>query len=95
MFTSGVRTAGRRDKPDAPKVQIRAQLKVFDRKTKRAEVDSGGVDATRYLRAGNPVVPLGLRLPLNTLTPGGYRLELLVIDSAGKNATRSTEFDVQ
>jgi len=42
------------------------------------------------------VVPLGLKLPLETLAPGAYRVEVRAMDSVGnKAAPRSADFDVQ
>jgi VWFA-related protein len=44
----------------------------------------------------NPVIPLGLRLPVAHLDPGSYRLELRALDSAGNSSTtRSTNFVVE
>jgi hypothetical protein len=46
--------------------------------------------------AGNPVVPLGLKLPVASLAPGAYRLDLRAVDSAGNSSkTRSTDFEVE
>jgi VWFA-related protein len=44
----------------------------------------------------NPVVPLGLKLPVAQLDPGSYRLDLRALDSAGNTSTtRSTNFVVE
>jgi hypothetical protein len=50
-----------------------------------------------YVRKGspNPVVPIGLRIPLTGLVAGAYRLELTAFDSLGKSVTRSVDFDVE
>ena len=74
-----------------PHVQM--QLKIVDSKTGVAKVDASG--AVPEVKAGSPVVPLGLKLPLENLAPGAYRLEVRATDSAG-NATglRSMAFEV-
>jgi hypothetical protein len=48
------------------------------------------------MQKGNPVIPLGLKLPVNTLDPGSYRVELTALDSAGnKSQPRSADFEVE
>jgi len=70
------------------------QVRVIDRTTGAQRVDASG--AVPETKASNQVVPLGLKIPLETLPPGSYRLELKAMDSAG-NATppRSTDFEVE
>jgi hypothetical protein len=75
-----------------PSLQV--QLKVLDRKGGPPKVDSGGVDVNNFIRKGNAVVPIGLKLPVNGLAPGAYRLEMTAMDSAGRTMVRSTDFDV-
>ncbi|MFI5117904.1 MAG: VWA domain-containing protein [Terriglobales bacterium] len=78
--------------PNPPKLAI--QVKVIDRNTGTAKVDASG--AAPEVKAGNPVVALGLRLPLETLPPGAYRLELRATDSRGNAApARSADFQVE
>jgi len=75
--------------------QLAVQLKVSDRKDGQLKIDSGLVPMQAYVRKGNPVVPVGLRLPLTGLAAGAYRLELTGLDSLGKSMTRSVDFDVE
>ena len=50
----------------------------------------------KAIRAGNPVIPVGLKLPLDTLAPGSYRAELKAVDSAGNaSPVRSADFEVE
>jgi VWFA-related protein len=45
---------------------------------------------------GVPVIPMGLKLPVATLAPGSYRVELRAMDSAGGTSkTRSVDFEVE
>jgi VWFA-related protein len=75
-----------------PKVGI--QMAVIDRKTGEKKLESGGGAADA--KPGNALVPLGLRLPVDTLPPGSYRLELKAVDSAGNvSQTRTADFEVQ
>jgi len=80
---------------DYPMVAL--QLKVVDRKTGQALEDTGFMSLATLIRPGNPVIPIGIGLPLNKLTAGGqYRAELQARDSAGRRTSlRTTEFDVE
>jgi len=46
-------------------------------------------------KAGDPVIPLGLKLPVATLDPGPYRVQLRAMDSAGNSKTREADFEVE
>jgi hypothetical protein len=48
-----------------------------------------------FIRAGNPVIAVGLKLPVAALAAGSYRAELTALDSAGKSVVRSTDFEVE
>jgi len=74
--------------------KIGAQLRVLDRASGAEKLDSGGVEVSNFIRPGSPVVPIGLKLPISTLTPGAYRLEMKAVDSAGKSMMRSADFDI-
>ena len=78
--------------PDPPKVGV--QMTVVDRKTGEKKLETGGAAADT--KAGSPLVPVGLKLPVGELPPGSYRLELKGVDSAG-NVTplRTADFEVQ
>jgi hypothetical protein len=75
--------------------QLAIQLKVSDRKGGQLKIDSGIVPMDAYVRKGNPMVPVGLKVPINGLVAGAYRLELTALDSLGKSVTRSVDFDVE
>ena len=66
-----------------------------DRKGGQLKIDSGLVPVDAYVRKGNPVVPIGLKIPLTGLVAGAYHLELTALDSLGKSVTRSVDFEVQ
>ncbi len=78
--------------PNPPKVGVK--MTVVDRKTGEKKIDSGGMAADA--KAGSPLVPLGLKLPVADLAPGSYRLELKAVDSAGNvSQPRTADFEVQ
>ena len=79
--------------PNPPKVAV--ELKVVDSKTGQAPIDYGFTKTESLIQRGNPVVPLGLKIPIDKLAPGSYRLELHAVDSAGNSSpTRSSAFVV-
>ena len=78
--------------PNPPKVGVK--MAIVDRKTGEKKIDSGGLAADA--KAGSPLVPLGLQLPVAELPAGSYRLELKAVDSAGNvSQPRTTDFEVQ
>jgi hypothetical protein len=49
-----------------------------------------------YVQKGNPVIPIALKIPVDTLPPGEYRIELQSGDAGGalsnvRKATFQTE----
>ena len=47
-------------------------------------------------KAGDPVIPLGLKLPVASLDPGSYRVKLRAVDSVGNSSkTRIADFEVE
>ncbi len=78
--------------PSPPKIAI--QLKIVERKSgqEKFKVSDNIPDS----KGGNPVVPLGLQLPVSKLDPGSYRMELQAADSAGNNSKiRTADFEVE
>lgn len=77
-----------------PKVGV--SLKIIDRKSGQQKLDTGYINMQQFVHAGNAVVPIVLRLPLDTLGPGDYRAEVSAVDSAGNEAPlRTAEFSVE
>ncbi len=80
--------------PKPPKIGL--EIKIIDRKTGEMKVDAGVTDTSGSVKAGNPVVPLGLKLPTDRLPPGSYRVDLVAIDSAGNHTkTSSADFELE
>ena len=78
--------------PNPPKIGVK--VAVVDRKTGEKKIETGGEAADA--KAGSPLVPVGLILPVAQLPPGSYRLELTGVDSAGNTTpARTADFEVQ
>jgi hypothetical protein len=80
--------------PNPPKLGL--ELKVVDRKTGAQKIDAGFTNTAPSISAGNPLVPLGMKLPVSSLPAGSYRVEVTALDSAG-NSTKpsSADFEVE
>jgi 3D (Asp-Asp-Asp) domain-containing protein len=44
---------------------------------------------------GNPVIPLGLKMPVANLPPGVYQLEMTAEDTGGKLVKRTADFEMK
>jgi hypothetical protein len=71
------------------------QLRLLDRKTQEAKQDSGLIAVNNQIRAGNPVIPIGLKLPFDKLSPGAYRVEVTAKDALNNSKTRVADFDIE
>ena len=80
--------------PNPPKLGL--EMRVMDRKTGEKKWDVTIPDLTPSIQSGNPVIPLGLKLPLTSITAGSYRVELRGLDSQGRTTSfRSADFEVE
>jgi hypothetical protein len=53
-------------------------------------------DTKDLIKPGNPLVPYAVKLPLDKLPPGTYRVDLRAEDSAGNTTNfRVVEFEVE
>jgi VWFA-related protein len=82
--------------PDQPNpFGIGMGLRILDAKTGEQKLDTGVLRVNVPMKTGNPVVPLALKVPLESLAPGSYTLELEVGDTAGKTSKRTTAIEVE
>ena len=78
--------------PSPPEVAY--EIIIVDRKSGQEKYHIG--DRTPKGKAGDPVIPLGLKLPLASLGPGSYHVTLRAIDSVGNYSKgRSADFEVE
>jgi hypothetical protein len=75
---------------------VGCQYKVIDQKTGKQVLSTGAFSVTSYVLKGNPVVPVALKVPVDTFPPGEYRIELQSGDAGGalskvRTATFQTE----
>jgi len=79
---------------DANPPEVAYELIVQERKSGQEKFHVG--DKTPKGKAGDPVIPLGLKLPVASLAPGSYRVQLRAVDSVGHTSkTRTADFEVE
>jgi VWFA-related protein len=82
--------------PDPGKeTAIAIQMRVLDRATGDEKADSGPLRVELPEKGGNPVIPLGQKMPVASLGPGAYVLELTAADTSGKQVARRLPFDLE
>jgi preprotein translocase subunit SecB len=50
---------------------------------------------TNFVRKGNPTVPIALKVPIDKLEAGTYKLEVTTLDSANKSAKKTASITVE
>ncbi len=70
--------------------EMAVEFRIVEQKKGEKKLDVGVIVNSDLIRRGNPVVPIGLKLPLATLPAGSYRVELKAEDNVG----HSTDFQV-
>ena len=79
------------EEPNPPHVDL--QYTIVDTKTGQAKINVGIPKVQEA--AGHAVLPLGLKVPVDKLDVGSYRLELRALDSVGnKSPVRAADFVV-
>jgi hypothetical protein len=68
---------------------------IYERASNKEVMFSGLAPADDFIHKGNPVIPGGLKVKVNDLTPGSYRLVVQAVDSANNHAPdRIVDFDI-
>ncbi len=76
--------------------QVGIEMKVYERKSGQSKFDTGLQNAQSFVKKGNPVIAIGMKLPVNTLDPGSYRVAMQAVDSQGnRSKPRSADFEVE
>ena len=76
-----------------PTLQFR--IRVVDQKTGEIKNDSE-VMSVSLAKWVDPVLPVGWKIPIDKLTPGAYRLEVIALDTKGETPlVRTTNFEIE
>jgi len=69
---------------------------IIDRKTNQPVYSSNTMLINDFIQPGNPLVPVGFKLPIDQLQAGDYRFEIKGRDGVGNVSTvRSADFSIQ
>ncbi|MFY9688673.1 MAG: VWA domain-containing protein [Candidatus Acidiferrales bacterium] len=78
---------------DANPPAIRIAFRVVDLKTGKQVFQAQNIDPAASIQKGNPVVSVGLKVPVSDIPPGNYRLDLQAYDTTGSmTKIRTVEF---
>jgi VWFA-related protein len=76
--------------------KVTLKLNITDQKTGKSELEAGIPETQSSVVPGNPVIPMGVPLPIDHLTPGTYVVQLVASDSAGNTSVaRKAVFTVE
>jgi hypothetical protein len=68
---------------------------IFERESNKKLFFTDVQRADDFVQKGNSVIPIGLKVKVNDLKPGAYRLVMQAVDSAKNNApSRMVDFDI-
>lgn len=74
---------------------VAAGYTILERATNNKIFSTGAVRCEDFIHKGNPVIPIGLKVKVDDLKPGAYRLVMQAVDSAKNNApNRMVDFDI-
>ena len=77
-----------------PLSPLTIEIRLLDAKSGEAKSDSGPMDISKLAKAGNPVVPVAFRLPVEMLNPGSYLAEFRAGDPTHRVVARKIPFEV-
>jgi hypothetical protein len=68
---------------------------IFERASNNKVFSTGAVHADNFIQKGNPVIAVGLKVKVDDLKPGSYRLMMQAVDSLQHHAPdRLVDFDI-
>jgi len=80
--------------PKAPPV-VAFELRILDAKTGDQKFDTGLMRVDLPTQAGSPTIPLGAKIPVDSLASGAYKVEVKAMDNAGKEYKRTTDIQLE
>ncbi len=75
--------------------QLAASYTIMERSSGTTIFTTGAAALGGFIQKGSPKVPVAMSVPVKDLAPGGYRLVMTAVDSAGHHAqNRVIDFDI-
>jgi len=74
---------------------VATAYRIFERATNKQVFFTNIIRADEFIQKGNPVIPVGMKVKVDDLKPGSYRLVMQAVDAANNHAPdRSVDFDI-
>ncbi|HEY1218644.1 MAG TPA: VWA domain-containing protein [Bryobacteraceae bacterium] len=86
-------TGGVAAKP-APAASVTIQIRMLDAKTGQPKTDTGPLDISKFVKPGDPVIPVAFRLKVDELEAGSYIAEIRAADITHRVVARKIPFEV-
>jgi VWFA-related protein len=86
-------TGGGAAKP-APATGVTVEVRLLDARTGDPKTDTGAMDITKFVKPGNPVIPVAFRLKVEDLAAGSYIAEIRAADATHRIVARKVPFEV-
>jgi len=81
---------------EAQTAAVYYRARITDLKTGSLVMNTEPISAANWVLPGNAVVPIGLKLAIEKLEKGSYRLELAASDSMGRESEwRQVRFNIE
>jgi hypothetical protein len=75
---------------------VRVSYVIVDMKSGKPIVGGKDIDPSVFSEKGSPVLPVGLKIPVDQLQPGPYRIEIQGYDGSGvRTVVRQVDFDAE
>lgn len=75
---------------------VRVSYVIVDMKSGKPIAGGKDIDPSVFMEKGSPVVPVGLKIPVDQLTPGSYRIQIQAYDGSGvRTAIRQVDFEAE
>lgn len=81
---------------DAKPPQVRIGYRIMDVKSGKQVYTSGALDTADLIAKGSPVIAVGLKVPLDSLSQGSYRLDMQAAEVGGTiTPVRAVNFEIE
>jgi VWFA-related protein len=64
---------------------VNVGYRLVDQKTGKVVFATGAIDAGGFVRKGSPVIPFALKIPLDSVPPGSYRVDVQATEQGGSS----------
>lgn len=80
--------------PKTPPI-VAFEMRVLDGKTGEQKEDTGLMRLDLPKQGGTPTIPMGIKVPTQSLAPGDYKVEVKAMDNSGKEFKRTADIQIE